>query len=67
LTLLSAVLQKPLTYFFPEGWISDIPPEQELLIQSRRLGDEDLRRFIVQIRALADLEDGDTRYTAIKP
>ncbi len=63
LILLSVILQKPMTYFFPEGWISDIPPEklssreQELLIQARRLTDEDIRKLIVQARALADLTE----------
>ena len=63
LMLLSFILQKPLTYFFPEGWISDVPPEklslreQELLIQARRLMDEDIRKLIVQARALADLAE----------
>jgi hypothetical protein len=63
LILLSVILQKPLIYFFPEGWIADLPPEklsssdQELLIQANRLKDDDLRRLIVQARALADLAE----------
>ena len=63
LLLLSVVLKKPLTYFFPEGWISDVPPEklssseQELLIQANRLNIGDMERLIAQARALADLAD----------
>jgi transcriptional regulator with XRE-family HTH domain len=63
LLMLSFVLKKPLSYFFPEGWISDLPPEklsldqQELLIQASRLDDDDIQRLIAQARALADLAD----------
>lgn len=66
LVLLSVVLNKPLTYFFPEGWISDVPQEklssreQELLIQANRLGEDDLLRLIAQARALADLADSES-------
>ena len=57
--LLSVVLKKPLTYFFPVGWISDVSPEklssseQELLIQANRLKEDDLQRLIAQAKALA--------------
>ncbi len=63
LILLSVVLKKPLTYFFPEGWILDVPPEklssseQELLIQARRLYDNDLDKLFTQARTIADLTE----------
>jgi transcriptional regulator with XRE-family HTH domain len=58
---LSVTLKKPISYFFPEGWKSDLPPEnlsqseQELLIQVHRLDEEDIKRLIAQARAIADL------------
>lgn len=62
LTYLAAALNKPLTFFFPD-WItkklqpeSNNPYESELILQARRLGDEDLKRLIVQARALAEME-----------
>jgi hypothetical protein len=33
------------------------PGEQNLLIQARRLGEDDLQRLIAQARALADLAE----------
>ena len=61
--MLSFVLKKPLSYFFPEGWISDLPPEklsseeQALLIQAHRLDDYDIKRLTAQARVLADLAE----------
>lgn len=64
LIMLSYALNKPIIYFFPQILIREkgdeksLPPlEQELLIQVRRLDDNDLRRLIVQARALAELAD----------
>jgi transcriptional regulator with XRE-family HTH domain len=60
---LSFVLKKPLSYFFPEEWLIELPPERlsegerELLIHVHRLNDDDLHRVIAQTRALADLAD----------
>lgn len=62
ITYLSYALNKPITYFFPTP-PSDIKVqnndlsllEQELFMQAKRLSPDDLKRLIVQARALADL------------
>jgi transcriptional regulator with XRE-family HTH domain len=60
---LSFILNKPISYFFPQGWISDLPPEklsqseQELLIQVHRLDEDDIKRLTAQARAIADLSE----------
>jgi len=62
LVSLSYVLNKPITYFFPEEIIrgvqvENIPPLlQELLLQAERLSNEDIKKLITQTRALADME-----------
>lgn len=62
LMMLALILRKPVAYFFPgpygeyirqEG-LSDL--EQELLFQTRRLDEEDVKRIITQVRALADFQ-----------
>lgn len=66
LIYLSFSLNKPISYFFPikylnlvvEGENSQLTIlEQELLIQARRLNNEDLRKLIAQAKALADLSE----------
>lgn len=57
---LSGALEKPIGYFYP--WfckykedmdkLTDL--EQELLLYTRKLSDDDLRRVVVQVKALAD-------------
>lgn len=61
LVSMSAALEKPVGYFFP--WYSKFLDddgkldvlEQELLIHARKLSDDDLRKIIAQVRALAEL------------
>lgn len=61
LLYLSYHLNKPIAYFYPAPYKPDIQPgdlsekENELLIQARRLPEEDLKRIIAQVRALAEL------------
>lgn len=58
---LSFALEKPNGYFYPvfskhndeAGRLSEL--EQELLLHARKLTDNDLRKVIAQVRALADL------------
>lgn len=59
---LSYILNKPISFFFPtylynikldDDKLSIL--EQELLMQVRRLNNDDLRRLLAQARALADL------------
>jgi transcriptional regulator with XRE-family HTH domain len=65
LTLIAEFLNRPLLYFFAPFSLQYIvpeplnPDEQELLIQSRRLNKEDLRRLLVQIGALANSSEKD--------
>ena len=64
LVYLSYALNKPILYFFPDEFVSNeeindmAPLVQELVIQAKRLSDEDLRRIIAQTRALGDLKPG---------
>ena len=59
---LSYILDKPILYFYPEGFQEKINIEnltileQELLTQARRLHLDDLRKLIAQARALADFD-----------
>lgn len=60
---LSSALNKPILYFYPPFYRNAdesklTPLEQELLIQAKRLTNDDLRKLIAQARALADLSDG---------
>jgi transcriptional regulator with XRE-family HTH domain len=63
LLYLSLQLDKPVSYFYPDDLSEFIEPkelnplEQELLIQARKLGDDDLKRLIAQTKALASLID----------
>jgi transcriptional regulator with XRE-family HTH domain len=56
-------LNKPIIYFFPEFVQSDLnqrdlaPLLQELLLISKKLGDDDLKRLVVQAKALVELEN----------
>ncbi len=62
LFILSRILNKPITYFYPEPYKPDpqneelSESEKELLIQSQRLSDDDLRRIIAQVKAIAELK-----------
>ena len=62
LLLLALNLSKPISYFFPRPYGDRVrlefinPLEQELLMQSQRLNNDDLRRLIAQARALAELK-----------
>ncbi len=57
---LSAALDKPIIFFFPERFAEELGEpeltvlEHELIIQVRKLGTDDLRKLIAQVRALAD-------------
>ncbi|MCH8093413.1 MAG: helix-turn-helix domain-containing protein [Chloroflexi bacterium] len=60
LARMANALDKPMTYFFPT-WLSDIlqpeklsPEESELLSLAQKLSTEDLRSFIIQVRALVE-------------
>lgn len=61
LLYISYALDKPIGYFFPKRFTIDPEEsdltilEKELLIQARQLGRDDLRRLIVQAKALAEL------------
>jgi transcriptional regulator with XRE-family HTH domain len=58
---LSFALEKPIGYFYPifskynddSGKLTDL--EQELLLQARKLSNDDLRKVIAQVKALAEL------------
>jgi transcriptional regulator with XRE-family HTH domain len=59
---LSLALNKPISFFYPLEYFNVMIEddelsllEQELLIQARRLSNDDLRRLIAQAKALADL------------
>lgn len=63
LVLLAQVLEKPVTYFFPEPWGPRVArgdlsyEEQALLLEFRRLHSTDYRRIAVTlVNALAGLE-----------
>jgi len=56
---LAIVLMKPVSYFFPQWIHSIVQPEKisalqaELLSFAKKLNDDDLKRIIIQVRALA--------------
>ncbi len=62
LLYLSYALDKPIGYFFPEEFIDKFDDdelsvlEKDLLIQARRLDNDDLEKLIAQARALAEFE-----------
>lgn len=59
---LSYALDKPIIYFFPEEFSYELREnrlsvlEKELLMHVRRLENDDLRKLIVQARALAEFK-----------
>jgi transcriptional regulator with XRE-family HTH domain len=61
LLMLSLILEKPLAYFFPKKYrrvteISNLTDlESELLVQARRLSEDDLKRINAQVKALCEL------------
>lgn len=64
LLMIALVLKKPLAYFIPSPYgeyfglekLSVL--EQELLLQAKRLEEDDLKRVIAQVRALVLLYEG---------
>ncbi len=65
LLLLSYNLNKPITYFYPAPY-KPFPHDEklsekevELLIQIKRLSEEDVKRVIAQVKALGDLSEQD--------
>lgn len=65
LMLLASRLDKPLSYFFPDPYNPDrrfkeevlSELEKELLLQAHKLEKDDLRKLIVQAKALVDFEE----------
>jgi transcriptional regulator with XRE-family HTH domain len=63
LVLLANVLEKPISYFYPEQFFGNVElseitsTEKELLIQVRRLSKDDQKKIIAQIKALGDLNN----------
>ena len=61
LLLLTIFLHKPIAYFYPinmkpEAELNELSErEKELLLQVKRLSEDDLRRLIAQAKALADI------------
>ena len=61
LLLLSHFLNRPLDYFYPKPFKPDVSladlseDEKSLIIQTRRLSDDDLKRIIAQVKALVEL------------
>ena len=61
LLLLSHRLQKPIGYFYPQPFKPDISledlseDEKSLIIQTRQLSNDDLKRIIAQAKALVEL------------
>ena len=62
LLYLSYALDKPIGYFFPAEFVDKFDDdelsvlEKDLLIQARRLDNDDLEKMIAQARALAEFE-----------
>lgn len=60
LLLLSHHLHEPIGYFYPQPFKPDISledlsaDEKNLIFQTRRLSDDDLKRFIAFVKALID-------------
>lgn len=65
LIYLSSVLRKPITYFFPKQLIRHLSPDgeypdelmDELFLVAKRLDDDDLKKIIAQVRAIANLSE----------
>jgi transcriptional regulator with XRE-family HTH domain len=63
LIYLSHALGKPITYFFPEWSLNKLNFEtmsldiQNLLLYAQKLSKEDLRKLLVQVKALAELSE----------
>jgi transcriptional regulator with XRE-family HTH domain len=72
LLYLAGALLKPITYFFPKSLLGHLEPEpetpeeKELLIQAKRLSNEDLTGIIAQVSALADVQDARLRQKLTK-
>ena len=60
---LAIVLEKPVSFFFPQCIHAIVQPEKisaseaELITFSRKLNRDDLKRIVIQIRALAELAE----------
>lgn len=63
LLTLSYYLKKPISYFFPKRYMPEpeedslSEEEKSLLMEVRRLDEDDLKRVIAQVRAIAQLYD----------
>jgi transcriptional regulator with XRE-family HTH domain len=61
LFILSSILKKPITYFYPAPFKLDHQTEElsemekELIIQVEQLSEDDLKRIIAQVKALVSL------------
>lgn len=62
LLYLCLALDKPIGYFFPPKVSRELPQgdssplQEELLLQARRLSNDDLRKVIAQVRAIASVK-----------
>jgi len=59
LLLLSNILKKPMSYWFPSPWKPEsfeemTEDEHELLMQTRKLEATEIKKIVAQIKALAD-------------
>ena len=67
LALLSHTLKKPLAYFYPPGFNTELkyekqePVELELLMLMRQLSIDDIERLVAQVRGLAQLREQEVR------
>lgn len=63
LLLLSHFLHKPLDHFYPKPFKPDLSlddlseDEKSLIIQTRRLSNDDLKRIIAQVKAIAQINN----------
>jgi len=60
--MIALILRKPIAYFFPGPYGEYLRQEelslleQELLLQIRKLDEDNLKRIIAQVRALVDID-----------
>lgn len=61
----SSALSKPIAYFFPEPYKKFVEANEgedllkEMLLVAKKLTDDDIKRLIVQIKAIADMHISD--------
>ena len=70
LVYLANAVDKPISYFFPNQIVRHLKIENiedellnELLMLSRKLADDDIKRIIAQVRALIEYNDKDNHYS----